>query len=136
MVDFEPELGQWGFSNTPWQANETPGWMQRGIEQIDEALVELEGHADDWGHYTSNSGRGEFKNDVFAIRSYCWCDSGKGHEEGCPPNFEHFKSGIQAAWYKHSRRSPSVSTIPTSAEWRAIVRECEDSLALSPGADK
>jgi hypothetical protein len=134
MTDFEPELGQLGFSNSPWQDKSTPRWITAGILQIDDALCEALGDAQDgWNTYCSNSGRGEFVNEVFAIRSYCWCDGGaEGHEEGCPPNFEHFGSGIRAAWYKRAQRGESINRIPSKTEWRSIVRECEDAAVATP----
>lgn len=84
-----------------------------------------------------------FRNEVFAIRDYCWCD-GRFHPEpadadvvdyvsggegaGCPPNFEHFASGIKGVWYKHLGRNMRFSQDLTHQEALRILRECLDSL--------
>ncbi len=74
-----------------------------------------------------------FRNDVFAVRDYCWCD-GLIHaetEEGlpnCPPNFEHFASGITGEWYKYLGRDTRWSRYVSGAEALAILGDCIRSL--------
>lgn len=45
------------------------------------------------------------------MRDYCWCDNG-----GCPPNFEHFATGVKARWYKHPSRGFEWIVPPTDRE--------------------
>ena len=121
-----PELGQFGFSNTPWQEIDSPAWINPGLEAIATAIKAQRGEGDDdWTELTSNSGGEPFENDLFAMRSYCWCDGERpGHEDGCPPNFEHKPTGLIINWYKHSRRGRSQNQVVSGAEWSAIVAEC------------
>jgi len=138
MMSYEPELGQMVFSNTPYTQVPTPGFVTSGIGAIDELYA---AHVE--GKYleesfrpgrTSNSGEPEVVNDVFALRSYCWCDgdSRLGHDEGCPPNFEHFASGFKAYWYKHSERGATCSEDISHTDWITIQRECEDWILSKP----
>lgn len=80
---------------------------------------------------------------------HCTCDfperwdkmiagrNGVGHTETCGPerpNFEHFESGFEARWYKHSHRGETTNREISSKEWRAIQRECEDWILAQPPA--
>ncbi|HEU5223009.1 MAG TPA: hypothetical protein VFU07_04935 [Candidatus Lumbricidophila sp.] len=83
----------------------------------------------------------EYRTEQFAIRDYCWCAFGDGYdrhdyneaEDGpmpnpersthttpdgmCPPNFEHFKSGLKLDWYKRRGRSNEwYGNLPTTRE--------------------
>ena len=133
MTGFTPELGQWGFSNSPWQEIETPGYVTAGFEVIAAAIGEQRGDwSDGWGALTSNAGGEEYVNGTFAMRSYCWCDGGRpGHEDGCPPNFEHFASGIKAAWYEHAERGESINRLVGPGEWGKVLSECLASVSHS-----
>ena len=80
--------------------------------------------------------RGEhYVNDVFALRDFCWCD-GQTHPEdadgipACPPNFEHFASGIQGEWYKHLGRDVRFNRKPTAGEALAVLSDCLESLPI------
>lgn len=128
---FTPELGQWGFSNTEWQQHETPEFVTLGLRVLADAIALKTGVTDEWSRITENSG-GQFANDTFALRAYCWCDGeAAGHEDGCPPNFEHRESGLVATWYKHASRSASINRVPNSAEWMRVFMDCMTSLELT-----
>ena len=88
---------------------------------------------------------------TFALRDYCWCGgvihpevvdddsedfsaaaSGSGGEStGCPPNFEHFASGIRGTWYKHAGRELRFNRPPQRGEALEILRDCLRGIALS-----
>lgn len=143
MADFQPELGQMMFSNTPWTQIRTPGYVTDGIGAINDLYVRhVEGGIEDeYGSLYSTgllrvvNSAPEVVNDIFALRSYCWCDGEReGHEDGCPPNFEHFASGFKAFWYKHSSRGESCNRQLDRTEWMKIQRECEDWILQQPTA--
>lgn len=74
-----------------------------------------------------------FSNDVFAIRDFCWCDGRLHHEDAdgipsCPPNFEHFTSGITGEWYKYLGRDTRWSRSPEAPEAIAVLMDCIRSL--------
>ena len=134
---YEPELGQMIFSNTPYTQLPTPGYVTTGIDTIDSLYAEHVEGKDLATTFrpgrTSNSGEPDVVNEVFALRSYCWCDDGNPeHYEGCPPNFEHFESGFKAYWYKHSQRGETCNRELSRTEWRVIQRECEDWIVSRP----
>lgn len=56
------------------------------------------------------------------------------HSEGCPPNFEHFPSGFQASWYKHSHRGAECNAVLSVSEWASVLTECLASVAGLPAA--
>lgn len=71
-----------------------------------------------------------FVNETFALRDYCWCD-GRIHplladgSPGCPPNFEHFDSGIKGSWYKHIGRDMAFNRATKHPhEAYAVLRHC------------
>lgn len=92
----------------------------------------------------------ELVTETFAIRDYCWCE-GSVHPEtvadpedptwsraieaaggtgtGCPPNFEHFASGVRGVWYKHLGRDMRFSRAPRRGEALEILRDCLRGLA-------
>jgi hypothetical protein len=124
--DFAPELGQFAFSNTEWQAIDSPDWINPGLEEIAEAIRIQRGEAPDaWTELTSNSGADPYDSSVFAMRAYCWCDGIEpGHEDGCPPNFEYKPTGLIINWYKHSRRGRSQNQAIARPVWRDILTHC------------
>lgn len=74
-----------------------------------------------------------FSNTIFAIRDFCWCDGGLHPEDAdgipsCPPNFEHFASGITGEWYKHLGRDTRWSRSPEAREVLAVLMDCIRSL--------
>ena len=110
----------------------------------------------DTGQPISDSGVGcnggaTYANEVFAIRDFCWCE-GRFHPEvagyddmddnthyaamsasggtstGCPPNFEHFASGITGVWYKHLGRDTVFNRYARPGEALEILRDCLASL--------
>lgn len=133
--------------NTPTDSLTAPvhyDYDGTGLEQLliplGQALVgQTDAHGDlivdDMGY---NQGR-SFRNDVFAIREYCWCD-GEYHgllddpdfpddpTTACPPNFEHFASGLKVEWYKHMRRGVMANQALTVAEMQVILKDCLESL--------
>lgn len=110
------------FSNGVVWTTECPHFVTVGLDLIGEMISDGEYSTDP----TSNVGA-EYVNNVFQMRSYCWCDGDReGHENGCPPNFEH--GDFAVSWYKHSHRGSSCSRIISRGEWWAIVRECVDSV--------
>ncbi len=118
---YEPELGQALFGG-PWEENMTPPYVTSGLDVIAERIAEWRG-CDQL--LVANDGEPEFINDVFAMRSYCWCD-GESHPAGCPPNFE--SNGYAARWYKHSHRGQSINSVPGVSEWAQILTACLQSI--------
>ncbi len=119
------ELGQLLFaSNT--QEFERPDFMMDQLSELGDWIARQRG---DRMSLLDNSGEEEFKNGVFAMRCYCWCDGNReGHENGCPPNFEHFKSGVSMSWYKHAGRGATVNRVPSKQEWVKIMESCRSSV--------
>lgn len=116
------ELGMMFFSNSTIYEVEAD-WASNGLYMLAHVVKE---HRHDESTLTGNHGEQPFMNDVFVLRSYCWCDGEKeGHEEGCPPNFEHFKTGLKISWYKHAGRGITANREEIPAmEWFNIVADC------------
>lgn len=129
MADLE--LGQMLLSNNDWHRYDAY-WATDGLHMIAQVIAELRGKNpnDGWTTLTSNSGEEEFVNDVFEMRSYCWCDSGwedyEGpHPDGCPPNFIYKPTGMIVTWYKHAGRgATSNKKYPGARTWFEIVKHC------------
>jgi hypothetical protein len=128
------ELGQMLLSNNDWHQYEC-NWAQDGLTLIAEVIAEIRGKS--YGTYgwdgllTSNSGAEEYVNDVFEMRSYCWCDAGwdenpdHPHAKGCPPNFLYKPNGMIITWYKHAARgTTSNKSYPGARTWFEIVKDC------------
>lgn len=99
-----------------------PAFMEPGLEVIAQAIAVKRG---DDSYLTGNTGGEPFVTRLFAMRAYCWCDGyGEGHEDGCPPNFEFYPTGLQVCWYKHAGRSASVNQAPHRRLWLQIVTTC------------
>jgi hypothetical protein len=116
--NYQPELGQMLLSNNVFLAEEAY-WATEGLvilkNVIDESKIL------DWENVSDYEGK------KFAYRPYCWCDGGyKEHEEdGCPPNFEHYESGLVITWYKHCGRGVSANQPELKAmEWFDILADC------------
>jgi hypothetical protein len=126
MNSFEPELGQLLFSNSDIEEQEAPYYVQQGIDLLGDAISK----GDFSKNPTNNSGSGTYENDVFVMRSFCWCDGDRpGHEESCPPNFElKGNNPLIISWYKHSSRGCTINLIPTRKAWWVILRACMDSI--------
>jgi len=88
-----------------------------GLRLLSELICELKGNdPDEFG----------FNNEVFIIRSYCWCDGeASGHDIACPPNFE--CGDFEVDWYKHIGRGMEYEEI-NAEEWRKIMIKCLQSL--------
>ena len=124
-MDWTPELGQLVWSNAPMAAHGLPWYAMDGLLQLGDAISELR----DDEPLTINYGSPPFENNVFAMRTYCWCDGeSSGHEDGCPPNFEYKPRGLRVFWYKHVGRGASVTEQLTPDDWRALIAHCIDSL--------
>lgn len=130
------ELGQLLLSNTPPQEYEAD-WATDGLRMIAEVISESRGFSPDgWSDLTSNSGGDEFINDVFEMRSYCWCESGWGdedpnhpHAKGCPPNFVYKKNGLVITWYKHAGRGIRANMEYAGAKnWFKAITACIESI--------
>lgn len=127
MSGFVPELGQAAFGG-PWEEIRMQGFVKSGLSALGELC---KGGTDTGEDPTSNTGA-EFVNDVFELRSYCWCDGeGEHAEEGCPPNFKH--GDFEARWYKYLGRSGSQNRKLTAAEWDEMFEAC---VASVPGTKK
>jgi hypothetical protein len=134
MSNKDLELGQMLFaSNT--QTRTAPDFIEDGLRLIAKAVKDKTGRkgSGSGGLLTDNYGEPEFENSIFAMRSYCWCD-GDLHTDGCPPNFEHYPSGLAVSWYKHARRGVTINRHITSPQWLDVVQECLKS--LNPTGDK
>lgn len=84
------------------------------------------------GSICLNNGADSFENEVFALRTYCWCDgSFPGHEDECPPNFEHFGSGVKITWYKHVSRGLEFPDDLSHKKWLEILLDCHNSLTVT-----
>jgi hypothetical protein len=127
------EIGQILLTNTETLEHEAD-WATSGLDAIAEVIAEHRGYKQDKYGYgpllTSNEGDQEYDNEIFTMRTYCWCDgTRKGHEDSCPPNFTYKPGGINVTWYKHSARgiTSNVEWIPALA-WHRIVNECIESV--------
>lgn len=127
------EIGQIVLTNGTTHEFEAD-WTSAGLDAIAEIIREHRGHTS--GKYgngpllTSNDGEEEYENDVFVMRTYCWCDGHfVGHEDNCPPNFIHKSTGMEVSWYKYNGRgvTSNVNWIP-SITWHRIVNECIESV--------
>jgi hypothetical protein len=126
------ELGQMLLSNNDWQEYEC-NWAQEGLNVIAEVIAEIRGEQHStygWdGLLTSNSGGEDYVNDVFEMRSYCWCYGEGDHENGCPPNFLYKPTGLVITWYKHAGRSAtSNKRYPGARTWAEMISHCIKSI--------
>lgn len=125
-------------SNTPIQSYESY-WATDGLNMIAEVIAELRGKQHGtygWdGLLTSNSGAEDYTNDVFEMRSYCWCDAtweenpDHPHAHGCPPNFVYKPTGLVITWYKHANRgATSNKKYPGARTWFEVIKHCIGSI--------
>lgn len=132
------ELGQMLLSNTPTQEYDAE-WAIAGLDMIAEVIAEFRGNNYDkygWSNLlTSNAGQPEYVNDVFEMRTYCWCssnwdeDPSHPHYNGCPPNFVYKKNGLTITWYKHSGRGITANMeMPGARNWFKAVAACIESI--------
>jgi hypothetical protein len=130
VSDFEPELGQALFSNSPSGEIELEEHVEAGIN----LLAKLVAGGDWYSDSTVNVGpEADFDNGTFQMRAYCWCDGERpGHEDGCPPNFRH--GDFEARWYKHLHRGASQNRPMPAERWRRILIACLGSIS-SAGDD-
>lgn len=106
----------------------TPAHVPVRLGALAEAIAQRRG---DGLWLTGNDGAEPFENDTFALRAYCWCDGDDaGHEEGCPPNFEHKASGVHVRWYKHAGRGSTVNKVVTADQWDTILASAMCSVVL------
>ena len=140
----ELELGQMLTSNNNWHQHDAD-WATEGLHMIAQVIAEFRG-ADPNGFrttLTTNSGEEEFANDVFEMRSYCWCGAGDvfGYEEeeeeeskhphakGCPPNFFYKPTGLTITWYKYAGRGTTANQEYLGAkQWFEIIKTCIESI--------
>ena len=129
----ELELGQMLFA-TNTQSRTAPDFTYGGLVCIAGAINNQRGSAHGEGLLTDNYGQPEFVNEVFSMRTYCWCD-GDRHKDGCPPNFEH-RSGLKISWYKHAYRGRTINKSIDEKTWCKIVQECLDSIEATDRSEK
>lgn len=110
-------------------------WATEGLHFLAQIIAELRGDFPDTEYdtydnlLTANYGAQPFENDVFIMRSYCWCDGFReGHEGGCPPNFQHSASGLVINWDKHAGRGVTSNRRPSFKGWFEIIEECVRSI--------
>ena len=127
------EIGQILLTNTETLAHEAD-WATSGLNAIAEVIAEHRGYKKDKYGYgpllTSNEGDDEFDNEIFTMRTYCWCGGDiEGHEDSCPPNFVHKPTSINITWYKYAGRgiTANVDWLP-ALTWHRIVNECIESV--------
>ena len=124
MDEHIPELGNMIFGHS---RGEVP--LDRDVGWEDELFRLFEAYAPDrdcgWRECGVN-----FKNEVFEVHPYCWCD-----DEDCPqcghatqPNFRHKPSGLEIQWYKYPLRNSYANRTVTLAEFRAIIDGCVNSI--------
>jgi len=76
----------------------------------------------------------DYKNDVFNIHPFCWCE-----EKNCPycalgtPNFYYRLNEVAIWWYKYIGRSMQVSIGNMSGKltkeiWDNIIKDCKESV--------
>ncbi len=123
------ELGMLAFSNGQIRDYDAD-WATSGLNLLAEVISEYRYKAQKrpefgWPLLTSNYGEEPFENDVFAMRTYCWCDGEGEHKEACPPNFEYKPTGIQISWYKHAGRGITCNLPkPSMTRWFEVLTEC------------
>lgn len=127
------EIGQVLFANNETYEH-TADWATNGLNALAEVIAEHRGYKKDKYGYgpllTSNEGDEEYINDVFEMRTYCWCDGdSEPHENGCPPNFIHKPTGIEISWYKHAGRgiTANVDWLP-ALTWHKLITSCMESV--------
>ena len=119
---FDPELGQLVFGGGADFDYEMEEHVKSGLAELGALLAPI------LGQDPTDNVAEAFANDVFSLRSYCWCGNSRpGHEEACPPNFVCGDFG--ASWYKWLGRGGSQPRPLAAAEWAGILRRCCDSLA-------
>jgi hypothetical protein len=127
------EIGQILLTNGITHSHEAD-WATNGLDTIAEIIAERRGYKSGKHELcpllTTDDNEEEFDNDVFSMRTYCWCDGARiGHEESCPPNFMHKRTGIEMSWYQHSGRgiTANVDWLP-ALTWHRIINECIESV--------
>jgi len=87
------------------------------------------------GEDVSHGWFAEFKNDVFEIRPYVWCDCDWGDEDpNCPhhlPNFLYKPTGYELRWYKHPLRDSYANQKLSHSEFSQMIEACIASLGKS-----
>lgn len=119
--NFEPELGQALLSNNSFFQDEA-WWACEGLLVLREILNQSK--ILEWENIR------DYDGSIFAYRPYCWCDAGLDgdeddpHYNGCPPNFEHYPSGLKITWYKHEGRGITANRELKAMDWWDVLAEC------------
>lgn len=109
-------------------ASPTPSVGAHGAASAEGLLYDLFGR-----NPTNNVGASaDYENEVFAMRSYCWCDGEGTHEHGCPPNFEYGE--LRISWYKYVGRGLSMNQEVSPGRWHDIFLACLLSLPRPAGS--
>jgi hypothetical protein len=124
--NYQPELGQILLSNNQFYAEEAY-WATEGLVLLKQVLEESK--IQQWND------KQDYEGTKFAYRYYCWCDGAMDgdeshpHYNGCPPNFEHYESGLVITWYKHCGRGVSANMKePSAIKWFDILSDCVEEI--------
>ena len=127
------ELGMLAFSSGTIREYDAD-WATSGLNLLAGVIAEYRYKGQQrpkygWPLLTGNSGEESFENEVFAMRSYCWCYGDGEHEDGCPPNFEYKPTGVQISWYKYAGRGMTCNRVePLMTRWFEVLSECVSSI--------
>lgn len=102
----------------------------------------------DFDHYGNYEGKdedvkkrldevGDFENDIFSIKPFCWCEYCDGgvelnkNLEPCPrydkPNFHYKPTDFKLDWYKYPLRGNSCNKEMNPEAWMRMLSHCADS---------
>ncbi len=77
---------------------------------------------------------GDYEDDVFSIKPFCWCEvcDGEGKEgETCPrngkPNFHYKPTDFKLNWYKYPIRGNDCNKDITPIEFLEMITDCSRS---------
>lgn len=123
MGDFQPELGQWAFSNGQIHEHEAPELLIAVLYAIGNEMerVMWNLHQEEYRSPLGSYGTEDFETPAFVMRSYCWCE-GDRHPDICPPNFQW--RDLKVSWYKHASRGVSCNRPVSPDECAEILTEC------------
>lgn len=96
--------------------------FERKVNQI---LLESTFNDNFWEsiYQSSSYRRGNFENDTFQIRSYCW-----NEEYDNDYHFYHKPSGLKIYWYKYPLRSSMSNMMITHEQFLTVLRDCFNSM--------
>ena len=104
----------------PWAAIECPEYIMAGLRWLGEEIKRVEGNRTQ-KPYDSPTGNvaGEYKTDVFEMRSYCW------NEDSPEAELPNFKCGdFEARWYKYLGRGTSMNREIDANDFATMLDRC------------